>query len=566
MDQIKKIKVGSTYYSMLPEGGTAGQVLKKNSATDFDVSWGNDSNTQSNWIENRTTDPSYVQNRPAVRASTGNNAIIEGDITNNIASGQNSHAEGNGTKAIGSNSHAEGNGTKAYGIQGHAEGTGYEHDSIFKLTCGANDSFPKVDVLDGVSVGIVIKYNNSISRVTDVLEYNNEHYLVLDNPISSTALTNVTVKILSGIASGQTSHSEGLNCIAGGDYSHSEGSYTKTQNNYEHSQGRYNKTNRVDNTFGDSGNTIHSIGIGTSDSDRKNSIEVMQNGDVYVYGVGDYDGTNPNTTGVKTLQSAINDSSSELEVEEATFPSGAAAGATRNFNIVLVDGSSSTSPYDPQSGNVITINNADSISGLGVRQEHLGGGTTLYCDNYSGDINYAATIVPSGKVLIGSSNNKGSFRATTQDVPTSTSVTSYTSDYIVGGQALFKATERYITSGNSITNINANYNVGYYTSWWGSSTPSLGFSAFPTNKHMTLFIMGELTTTSTSSVHNFTIPLNLAIGTDKPMIFLNGDKMTTSTTIAVENNCVVELDAYYVVIGTEKHLIIRVDSTVTPIN
>ena len=42
--------------------------------------------------------------------------------------------------------------------------------------------------------------------------------------------------------------------------------------------------------------------------------------------------------------------------------------------------------------------------------------------------------------------------------------------------------------------------------------------------------------------------------------------MITSTTISVEHNCVVELDAYYVVIGTETRLIIRVDSTVTPIN
>ena len=254
-------------------------------------------------------------------------------------------------------------------------------------------------------------------------------------------------------------------------------------------------------------------------------------------------------------------SSAGLEVEEATFASGSQAGATRNLNIVLVDAGS---PYDPQSGNVITVNNTDSTAGLGVRMEHLGGGTTLYCDNYSGDITYAVTTVPSGKVLIGSSNSKGSFRSTTQDVPTSTSATSYTGDYIAGGQALFKATERYITSGNSITNINANYNVGYYTSWWGNSTPSLGFSAFPTNKHMTLFIMGELTTTS--SVHNFIIPLNLAIGTDKPIVFLNGVRMITSTTISVENNCVVELDAYYVVIGTEKRLIIRVDSTVAPIN
>lgn len=38
--------------------------------------------------------------------------------------------------------------------------------------------------------------------------------------------------------------------------------------------------------------TQHSIGIGSSDTDRKNAVEVMDNGDVYIKDVGGYDGTN----------------------------------------------------------------------------------------------------------------------------------------------------------------------------------------------------------------------------------------------------------------------------------
>lgn len=57
---------------------------------------------------------------------------------------------------------------------------------------------------------------------------------------------------------------------------------------------------------GESVYTVSSVGIGTSETDRKNAFEVMQNGDVYVYGIGGYDGTNAATEGVQTLQEVIN--------------------------------------------------------------------------------------------------------------------------------------------------------------------------------------------------------------------------------------------------------------------
>ncbi len=70
---------------------------------------------------------------------------------------------------------------------------------------------------------------------------------------------------------------------ANGAYSFSEGQNTVANNRSEHALGEYNKSNKANDTFGDEGNTLFSIGNGTSESDRKNAFEVMQNGDIYIY-------------------------------------------------------------------------------------------------------------------------------------------------------------------------------------------------------------------------------------------------------------------------------------------
>ena len=70
-----------------------------------------------------------VNNRPAIRPGTGYNAVIEGDIINNIASSQYSHAEGKNTLAKGENSHAEGRDTIAAVYNQHVEGRGNLEDT-----------------------------------------------------------------------------------------------------------------------------------------------------------------------------------------------------------------------------------------------------------------------------------------------------------------------------------------------------------------------------------------------------------------------------------------------------
>nr|DAI42358.1 MAG TPA: YadA-like protein [Caudoviricetes sp.] len=90
------------------------------------------------------------------------------------------------------------------------------------------------------------------------------------------------------------SHAEGEYTEAGGQASHAEGHYTKTQNQGEHAEGWFNKSN---------GRTLHSIGIGYSEKNRKNAFEVMGNGDAFLYGLGGYDGTNPDNA--NTIQQVV---------------------------------------------------------------------------------------------------------------------------------------------------------------------------------------------------------------------------------------------------------------------
>lgn len=84
------------------------------------------------------------------------------------------------------------------------------------------------------------------------------------------------------IANGWASHSDGQYTNANGKASHTEGSYVNAENDYESSQGRYNVSNKANTTWGNSGNTLFSVGNGTANNARHNAFEIRQNGDIYI--------------------------------------------------------------------------------------------------------------------------------------------------------------------------------------------------------------------------------------------------------------------------------------------
>ena len=80
----------------------------------------------------------------------------------------------------------------------------------------------------------------------------------------------------------QYSHAEGDHTEAKGTASHAEGIYTIANNTSEHASGQYNVSSKASNTFGDSGNTLFSVGNGTAYKARHNAFEIRQNGDIYI--------------------------------------------------------------------------------------------------------------------------------------------------------------------------------------------------------------------------------------------------------------------------------------------
>ena len=85
-----------------------------------------------------------------------------------------------------------------------------------------------------------------------------------------------------GRAKGLQSHAEGYDTNASGKTSHAEGTGTQTRNESEHASGHFNLSVSASTTFGDSGNTLFSVGNGTSTSARHNAFEIRQNGDIYI--------------------------------------------------------------------------------------------------------------------------------------------------------------------------------------------------------------------------------------------------------------------------------------------
>ncbi len=127
----------------------------------------------------------YTIDGQSVTAGTG--AEVFNDYSNNIASGDSSHAEGAYTTASGDYSHAEGFDTDATGYASHAEGG---------LTTASSD------------------YTHAEGYKTT--------------------------------ASGYASHAEGYSTTASKDYSHAEGYSTLASSNYQHVQGK----NNIEDTSG----------------------------------------------------------------------------------------------------------------------------------------------------------------------------------------------------------------------------------------------------------------------------------------------------------------------------
>lgn len=215
----------------------------------------------------------------AFEPGTGTNSVQQKG-TGAVASGTSSVAEGHETEASGNYSHAEGYRSAALGIGSHAEGVSTTASSNYSHAEGTR---------------CVVSANAAHAEGSD--------NTVNDDAISSHVGGNQS----STKAKFSFAHGNYATTGPGADSSFALGAGVKTSNAAEFSIGRYNKSNT---------NTRFSVGIGTAGSDlgRKNAFEIMQNGDAYLYGVGNYVGTNP-VSGTNDLVTIVNRASRGIELE-----------------------------------------------------------------------------------------------------------------------------------------------------------------------------------------------------------------------------------------------------------
>ena len=169
-------------------------------------------------------------------------------------------------------------------------GVGFAIDMSRYAMIGANPSFKTIsattiyrvpsDNISGNTVDNALEEVYTRSKVTSMEEGNLLKFFQDGKEISSISLSS-----FSPVKKGEGKNSAvviGDTQNANGEYSFAEGQNTIANNRSEHAMGEFNESHHLNNTFGSSGNTLFSIGNGTN-GNRKNALEVMQNGDIYIY-------------------------------------------------------------------------------------------------------------------------------------------------------------------------------------------------------------------------------------------------------------------------------------------
>lgn len=308
-----------------------------------------------------------IDNLPIEQGSGSNSIVQKGG--NNIAEDNNSVAIGYNTYAGGSYSFSQGYETSAITLCSHAEGENCysggraSHAEGEKSYSGGRASHTEGQWTSAITIASHAEGRNTLAK---------------SNPSHAEGLNT--------IAEGEASHAEGHGCYARGDrahaegystsamtrnshteggetlangaYSHAEGNYTIAQNLVEHAGGRYNNSKKVQEEWGGSGNTLYSIGIGSDNSNRRNAIEIMQDGKFYIKDIGGYTGTTIGGS-VKTVQTVINGILNALGLTYEMlndFEDNSTDNTTTNRILVLPNGV--TSEYN-DSTKTLTLNNIE---------------------------------------------------------------------------------------------------------------------------------------------------------------------------------------------------------------
>lgn len=123
------------------------------------------------------------------------------------------------------------------------------------------------------------------------------------------------------------------------------GEYVSLQNANEVGLGKFNKSSKATSTWGNAGNTLLSVGDGATSTARSNAFEIMQNGDIYVKGLGGYNGANTLEATTKPLQSVLEnvtdgmnyleaETTSEVDFELSDLPPATLSKLKKDYKII----------------------------------------------------------------------------------------------------------------------------------------------------------------------------------------------------------------------------------------
>ena len=169
-------------------------------------------------------------------------------------------------------------------------------DSLKKIVVDSNySSFVTSNaVITANSLSNNILIGNNTFKIKGLVKGNINNNLIIGS-YNTSELTNGTSPTLESnlvVGSNNTINSAnsllvGSNNTISRSYQFAIGYKQHPNNEYETSLGQYNVSSSASTTWGDSGNTLFSVGNGTSASARHNAFEIRQNGDIYCS-----DGTN----------------------------------------------------------------------------------------------------------------------------------------------------------------------------------------------------------------------------------------------------------------------------------
>ena len=295
---------------------------------------GIDASSRTIWINGQPYGNAYVNIKGDNTVEAPIGAEIFNDFEHNIASGDYSHAEGRNTSATGNYSHASGFYTKTTNTAEAAFGQfnqSTKGSTIFSIGDGDSDSSRHniVEVTDNevninnnlnVEDNLIVDRNTNIGGTLDVTSKTTVSELKSTGNVDLNSLgvkNNTTIggtlDVTSNTTIGGTLNVTGKTTVTQlqstgnivgennlriiGETSLENkvaaGKGALVTNDSEIAVGRFNKSTKTSNNYGDEGNTAFSIGIGESNDVRKNAVEVMQDGSIYINGVGGYTGTNP---------------------------------------------------------------------------------------------------------------------------------------------------------------------------------------------------------------------------------------------------------------------------------